>query len=192
MMRVITGTARGIKLAAPEGEHTRPTAERVKEAVFSMIQFETEGRKVLDLFAGSGQLGIEALSRGAAHAVFVDESKDAVAVLKQNLLRTKLALDAEIVCADSGKFLRSSKNRRGFDLVFLDPPYAKGLIPDALEMLLSGNLLIPGAILVCETSKPEDVFGGRESLAEAFCVRREAKYGAAYITLLTLREEVQA
>lgn len=190
MMRVITGTARGIKLTAPEGELTRPTAERVKEAVFSMLQFEIEGRQVLDLFAGSGQLGIEALSRGAAHAVFVDESKDAVAVLKQNLFRTKLALQGEIVCADYEKFLRASRNRRRFDLIFLDPPYAMGAVPEVLEVLLSWNFLIPGAILVCETAKPEDVFGGRESLAGKFSVRREAKYGAAYITLLTLREEV--
>ena len=189
MMRVITGTARGIKLAAPDGEHTRPTAERVKEAVFSMLQFEIEGRRVLDLFAGSGQLGIEALSRGAAHAVFVDQSKEAVAILKQNLFRTKLALQGEIICADYGKFLRASKNRRGFDLIFLDPPYAMGAVPEALEALLSGDLLIPGAILACETAKPEDVFGGKGSLAGKFTVRREAKYGAAYVTLLTLREE---
>lgn len=189
MMRVITGTARGIKLTAPEGDHTRPTAERVKEAVFSMLQFEIEGRRVLDLFAGSGQLGIEALSRGAAEAVFVDASKEAVSVLKQNLLRTKLALKGEILCTDSEKFLRASRNKRKFDLIFLDPPYALGLVPSALEALLSGNLLIPGAILVCETAKPEDVFGGKESLAGRFTVRREAKYGAAYITVLTLCEE---
>ena len=190
MMRVITGKARGIKLTAPEGEHTRPTAERVKEAVFSMLQFEIEGRHVLDLFAGSGQLGIEALSRGAAEAVFVDASKEAVAVLKQNLLRTKLALQGEILCTDYEKFLRTSRNRRKFDLIFLDPPYAMGAVPATLEILLSGNFLIPGAILVCETAKPEDVFGGNESLTDAFTIRREAKYGAAYITVLTLREEV--
>ena len=91
MMRVITGKARGIRLTAPDGEQTRPTAERTKEAVFSMIQFETEGRQVLDLFAGSGQLGIEALSRGAAHAVFVDSSKQAIAVIERNLCKTRLA-----------------------------------------------------------------------------------------------------
>ncbi len=190
MMRVITGKARGIRLAAPAGEETRPTAERVKEAVFSMIQFETEGRRVLDLFAGSGQLGIEAISRGAAHAVFVDSSKQAVGTVEKNLCKTKLALQADVFCSNYRDFLRTSRNRRGFDLVFLDPPYASGAVSDALDALLAGKLLLPGAILVCETAKPQDVFAGNESLAEAFDVRREARYGAAYVTVLTLREGV--
>ena len=125
MMRVITGTARGIKLAAPEGEHTRPTAERVKEAVFSMIQFETEGRKVLDLFAGSGQLGIEALSRGAAHAAFVERDKKALACIRENLKKTKLEDDASVygmdVMAALGGYMSDSGE---YDIIFADPPYA--------------------------------------------------------------------
>ncbi len=190
MMRVITGKARGIRLTAPDGEQTRPTAERTKEAVFSMIQFETEGRQVLDLFAGSGQLGIEALSRGAAHAVFVDSSKQAIAVIERNLCKTRLALQADVCCAAHRDFLRTNRNKRSFDLVFLDPPYSLGLIPDVLDALYAGKFLIPGAILVCETADADDVFGGRESLKRLFAVRREAKYGAACVTLLTLQEEV--
>ena len=97
MMRVITGRARGIKLVTLEGEMTRPTSERAKEAIFSMIQFDLEGRRVLDLFAGSGQMGIEALSRGAAQAVMVDQSKDAIAIIKQNVEKTKLSEGAVVV-----------------------------------------------------------------------------------------------
>ena len=121
-MRVITGTARGRVLRTLEGEDVRPTTDRVKEAVFSIIQFEIEGRRVLDLFAGSGQLGIEALSRGAASATFVDMSKDSLSAVKYNLEHTKLGDNAKVVQTDALSFLKLTKDK--FDLVFLDPPYA--------------------------------------------------------------------
>ena len=193
MMRIITGKARGVKLSAPAGEETtRPTAERTKEAIFSMIQFETEGREVLDLFAGSGQLGMEALSRGARSAVFVDASAEAVSVIEKNLLKTRLAPEAEVVKTDYRDFLRRCKNRRKFDLVFLDPPYAMGALPVALGDLLAWDLLLPGALLICETASPEDVFGGDQSLAKQFEVRRQTRYGAAQVTLLFRSGEVDA
>ena len=99
-MRVITGKARGVVLKTPDGMHTRPTSDRVKEALFSIIQFEIPTAKVLDLFGGTGQLGIEALSRGASSATFVDEREDACALIRENLRRTKLAQDATVVRAD--------------------------------------------------------------------------------------------
>ena len=120
-MRVITGTAKGRKLKTLEGENVRPTIERVKEAVFSIIQFEIEGRRVLDLFAGSGQLGIEALSRSAASAVFIDADKAAVAVVKENLEVSKLADKATVMQTDALAFLQTSNLT--FDIAFLDPPY---------------------------------------------------------------------
>ena len=117
-MRVITGTARGRVLRTLEGEDVRPTTDRVKEAVFSIIQFEIEGRRVLDLFAGSGQLGIEALSRGAASATFVDMSKDSLSAVKYNLEHTKLGDNAKVVQTDALSFLKLTKDK--FDIVFLD------------------------------------------------------------------------
>ncbi len=144
-MRVITGTARGRVLKTLAGEATRPTTDKVKEAVFSAIQFDIEGRRVLDLFAGSGQMGIEALSRGAAHAVFVDSSKEAAAIIKENLQTTKLFSDATVICRRAEDFLRTSEQ---FDLVFVDPPYGLNLLPDLLHGLT--GCLSSYATVICE------------------------------------------
>lgn len=188
MMRIITGSAKGIRLATLEGENTRPTAERAKEAIFSMIQFEIEGRRVLDLFAGSGQMGLEALSRGAASAVMVDHAKAAVAVIKQNVMKTKLE-GATVTCSDSLEYLRGEGRKRNqsakFDIVFLDPPYSEKLIPRALELLLSGRLIKRTSLIVCESGSNEDVFGGNKDLESRFEVLKSVKHGIAYINLLT-------
>ena len=185
MMRIITGRARGTKLYTLDGERTRPTAERTKEAVFSMLQFDIEGRTVLDLFAGSGQLGLEAVSRGAAHADLVDKSRDAIEVVRKNAIKTKLSLDCGIFCSDFSEFLQKHRGRGQYDLVFLDPPYDARVIPDVLRLLLRYDLLKPHFTVVCETQNAEDVFCGDKSLAERFSVMKEARYGAAYITVLT-------
>ncbi len=188
MMRIITGRAKGIRLVTLEGENTRPTSERAKEAIFSMIQFELEGRRVLDLFAGSGQMGLEALSRGAQSSLMVDHAKAAVSVIKQNIAKTKLE-GASAVCADSLEFLRGEGRKRNesakYDIVFLDPPYAEKLIPRALELLLSGRLIKRTSLIVCESGSEEDVFGGNGELEARFEVLRSVKYGVAYIKLLT-------
>ena len=147
-MRVITGSARGRRLTAPEGEAVRPTYSRVKEAMFSIVQFDIEGRRVLDLFAGSGQLGIEALSRGAQSCVFVDIGKTALGTVFENLKATGLSDRAALMNADALSYLGSC--REPFDLVFLDPPYASGLLEKAL--LLLPQVLNKGACVVCETS----------------------------------------
>lgn len=143
-MRVITGSARGARLETLEGLETRPTAERVKEALFSSIQFELEGRRVLDLFAGSGQLGIEALSRGAALAVFIDQSTDAVRVIKANLMHTRLYEKARVLEAEAESFL--TRTREQYDVIFLDPPYHKGilekLLPHAAARLSAHGVLV--------------------------------------------------
>lgn len=189
MMRIITGKARGVRLDTPAGETTRPTAERAKEAVFSMLQFELEDRQVLDLFAGSGQLGLEALSRGAAHAVLVDCDRNAAEILKKNALKTRLAPDCEIFCADYADFLRNCRGKRRFDLIFLDPPYARKLVPDALQQLKKYRCLSPHATVVCECGSGEDVFGADAALAALFTVRKETKYGVAYVTVLEYQGE---
>lgn len=180
-MRIITGSARGVTLYTLEGENTRPTAERTKEAVFSMLQFEIEGRRVLDLFSGSGQMGLEALSRGASFAVLLDKSKDAVRVIEKNVEKTKMKENCRVVCGDALDYLGRQKD--SFDIVWLDPPYASHLIPRALTLLLDGGFLKPTSVVICESGS-EDVFEGDETLRGRFNVARKAKYGVAHITLL--------
>ena len=189
MMRIITGRARGVRLATLAGENTRPTSERAKEAIFSMIQFELRNREVLDLFAGSGQMGLEALSRGAARATLCDLSKDAVGIIRQNATKTRLLSDCEILCADYETALRTLYRKKQFDLVFLDPPYALGAVPRALGLMLDGGLLSDGARVVCETGAEADVFSGDEALAAHFEILRVAHYGVACVTVLQKRGE---
>lgn len=172
-MRVITGAARGCRLDTLPGEDTRPTGERVKEALFSAIQFEIEGRRVLDLFAGSGQLGIEALSRGAAACVFVDRNPAAVQLILGNLQRTGLYAHAQVVGAEALTYL--TRPKEAFDLVFLDPPYAAGLLLPALERV--APLVREGGVIVCEsdegTELPETVAG--------FSLERTRRYGRVHL-----------
>ena len=188
MMRIITGKARGIKLATLEGEATRPTAERVKEALFSMIQFEIEGRDLLDLFSGSGQLALEALSRGAAHAVMLDKSKDAVKIIKTNAEKTKLAPLCEIYNCEYRDYILKNRGRR-FDIVFLDPPYALALCGKAIGEMMRADMIKPSTIIVCETGDG-DVFGDDSELSSKFDVVKSARYSHSYLTILTPKKEV--
>ena len=184
MMRIITGKARGVRLNTLPGENTRPTSERAKEAVFSMLQFELADVRVLDLFAGSGQMGLEAISRGAREAVFCDASREAVKVIESNLIKTRLALQGEVLCMDYTKALQGFRRKKQFDLVFLDPPYALGAIPEALRLLISYGLLAPSAKVICETGDERDVFGEDQALERQFQVLRATRYGVAYVTVL--------
>ena len=186
-MRIITGKARGVRLETLEGLNTRPTAERAKEAVFSMLAFDIEGRRVLDLFAGSGQMGLEALSRGAVSAVMVDCARAAVDIIKKNTAKTRLE-GAEIVCADSMNWLEgAAKKGLSFDIVFMDPPYAEKLLPRCLEKLLRGNLLKSTSLIVCESGAQEDLFCGDEALADRFDVIKSTRYGVAYVNILKVK-----
>ncbi len=186
MMRIITGRARGTRLDTLPGEATRPTLERTKEAVFSMIQFSVRDARVLDLFAGSGQLGLEAVSRGASKAVFCDRSREAVAVIKKNIEKTRLGDACEAFCADFRAL--PATLREPFDLVFLDPPYAQGFLPEALRLLVANGLLANGALVVCESGAEADVFSGDDALAARFEVMKQARYGAAFVTILNYKE----
>lgn len=188
-MRIITGSARGAKLITLEGEATRPTAERTKEAIFSMIQFDIEGRKVLDLFAGSGQLALEALSRGAAEAVMCDSSKEAAEVIRKNATKTRLSDKVNLHVCDSLKLIPKLGTEK-FDLVFLDPPYALKLIPSVLNSLIANNKLKPTSIIVCESATEADVFCGDESLESSFEIKKKARYGAAFVTIMNPKEEI--
>ncbi|MBE6631602.1 MAG: 16S rRNA (guanine(966)-N(2))-methyltransferase RsmD [Ruminococcaceae bacterium] len=179
MMRIITGTARGTKLETLEGEATRPTSEKVKEAVFSMIQFDIEGRRCLDLFGGSGQMGLEALSRGAAYAVFADSNAEAVEIIKKNAAKTHLFSKCNIIKSDYKNTIRAYSKKEKFDIIFLDPPYALGLIPEVLKKLTEADIIADNAVIVCESE--DDVEYGAEGLS----LIKHVKYGRAYITLLT-------
>lgn len=185
-MRIITGTARGTRLMTLEGEATRPTAERVKEAVFSMIQFDLLDSTVLDLFAGSGQMGLEALSRGAQKAHFIDKSSEAVDIIRKNAEKTHLAEKSSIFCTDSIDYLKRSKGRCRFDFVFIDPPYGSGLVQESLRLLADGNLLNENAWLIVE-DETEDIFAGDEELAARFNVEKSNRYGRVHIVVLSLK-----
>ena len=162
-MRVIAGSARGRRLKELPGMDTRPTTDKVKESIFNVIQFELEGRKVLDLFGGTGQLGIEALSRGSAHCTFVEMRRDALAVIKENLKVTNLQPQARVVQGDALAFLTSSREK--FDVILLDPPYHTDLMDRAVEAIIRFDILSEHGIMVCETAAerqlpalPEDRF----------------------------------
>ncbi len=155
MMRIITGSAKGKKLVSLEGDATRPTSERIKEAVFSSIQFDVEGRRVLDLFAGSGQMGLEALSRGAEKATFIDLSREAMEIVKQNCKSTGFFDKSHFLVSDWRNYIRKASGREQYDLVFVDPPYAMECCADAAAYLAKTELIIPGAIVVLESGEEE-------------------------------------
>ena len=174
-MRVITGTARGRRLKELEGMETRPTTDRVKEGLFSALQFEIEGRRVLDLFAGTGQLGIECLSRGASAAVFVDRRPDAVKLIRENLKVTDLADRA--VSADSMEFLKGLREK--FDIIFLDPPYAAGLLEPAIAHIAKFDILSPHGIIMAE----HPVERTMPALAAPYRLHKTYRYGKIAVTM---------
>lgn len=176
-MRVITGKARGVNLKTPEGLTTRPTADRVKEALFSVIHFDVPGANVLDLFGGTGQLGIEALSRGANRALFVDENDKACLLIKENLRRSKLEQQGRVVRSDYLAYLRSCKEC--FDIIFLDPPYAEVFLENALKCITEIDILRSGGIIVCERSLDKELPWQYPGYSRS----KDYKYGKTLITL---------
>lgn len=175
MVRIITGSKKGKKLLTLEGDATRPTSERIKGAMFSSIQFDIENRRVLDLFAGSGQLGFEALSRGAESVTFVDAERDAMDVVKKNARDLAYFDICKFSVADYRNYIRKASGRDKFDLVFIDPPYAMECCVDAAMRLRDAELIIPGAILVLESGE-ETVAVDDERLA-GFEFVKSTSYG---------------
>ncbi len=176
-MRVITGKARGVVLKTPDGLATRPTADRVKEALFSIIQFDIPGAKVLDLFAGTGQLGIEALSREASCAVFVDEREEACHLIRDNLKRVRMESDAAVIRSDYMAFLRSCREK--FDIILLDPPYAEVFLENSLKIITEIDILQSGGIIVTERPVGKDLpwsFPG-------FSRSKDYKYGKTLLSI---------
>ncbi len=175
LMRIITGTAKGKRLIAPDGRDVRPTPERVKEGLFSALQFDIEGRRVLDLFAGSGQLGLEALSRGAEKATFVDSSDAAVKIINKNVEIAGFKDKARVARSDYAAFAAASNET--FDIVFLDPPYLEGLLMPAVKAVLP--LMSDFGMIVCEHPpevKLEEEVGG-------FKIYRTYRYGKVLVSV---------
>lgn len=187
MMRIITGSARGIKLLTLEGTETRPTAERTKEAVFSMLQFDIEGRRVLDMFAGSGQMALEALSRGASSAVILDKSKGAIDIIRKNAEKTRLVDKCNIFCADFKDYLIRNKGDK-FDIVFIDPPYDSDLVKKSLLLLVEVDALKPTTIIVCESNAGNRAEDDKDVL-ELYDIVKSGKYGIAHVNILTPKGE---
>lgn len=174
-MRIITGIARGRRLKEPEGNDIRPTTDMVKESLFNIIQYDIEGRKALDLFAGTGQLGIEALSRGAASVTFIDENQTAIKLIKENVKRSELE-GAKILQADALTFLASDEK---FDLIFLDPPYNTTILEKALNKIFQFDKLNEHGIIICESKAVKDM----PDAPMPYKKLREYRYGSTKITL---------
>ena len=181
-MRVITGTAKGIQLKTPEGMNTRPTADRVKEALFSIIQFEILGAKVRDLFGGTGQLGIEALSRGASSAVFVDHSEDACRIIRENLKRTGFSQRASVIRADYMDYLSHCTDQ--FGIILLDPPYAEVFLENALKRITEIDILQSSGIIIAERPFGKELPWNFEGYLRS----RDYKYGKTLLTVFRKNE----
>ncbi len=178
-MRVITGSARGRRLKEPEGMDIRPTTDQVKEAIFNIVQFDVEGRRVLDLFAGTGQLGVEALSRGAAECVFVDESRQALRLVQENL--RLCGLKGQTYQTDAIGFLEHCGR---FGLIFLDPPYDSPLCDRALQEIFAFDILEDGGIIICETRRDTALSDAQPPYFQ----RKEYNYGKVKLTVFDKRE----
>lgn len=176
-MRIITGSAKGAVLKTLEGETTRPTAEKVKEAVFSALQFDLEGRTFLDLFAGSGQMGLEALSRGAVRAVFIDEAREAMEIVKENARKTGFFDRSHFLVSDYRNYLRKAAGREKFDIVFIDPPYAEEIAVDAMLRVIKADMAKAGTLFVLEGES--DLSG--EALPSSLTLVRSKKYGRTFV-----------
>ena len=176
-MRVIAGTARGTVLKTPEGMLTRPTADRVKEAVFSILHFDVQDAVVLDLFGGTGQLGIEALSRGAKKTVFVDQQQKACELIRENLRRTKFDRAGTVIRGDYLEYLKRTKER--FDIILLDPPYAENFLENALNCIAEIDILRDNGIIVTERPLEKAL----EVQLPGFTRSRDYKYGKTLIAL---------
>ncbi|MBR4797917.1 MAG: 16S rRNA (guanine(966)-N(2))-methyltransferase RsmD [Oscillospiraceae bacterium] len=182
-MRVNTGTARGMALETLPGEDiVRPTSQKAKEAIFSALQFQIPGTTMLDLFAGSGQMGIEALSRGASHCVFVDNSRDAIGVIKRNLNRTGLFKSASVAETDALRYIQRNRNRFGF--IYADPPYRKNIAGGLVQYL--GRMLDEGGFAAVEAEKgavlPEE--------SDELILKKRYDYGNTSIWLYARKEDM--
>ncbi|MDR0862067.1 MAG: 16S rRNA (guanine(966)-N(2))-methyltransferase RsmD [Oscillospiraceae bacterium] len=181
-MRVISGALRGKKLREPTGMDVRPTTDMVKESIFNIIQFDIEGRRALDLFSGTGQIGIEALSRGAASVVFVDAAKDSIALTRENIKLAGVEDAATVVQSDAMSYLARGER---FDLIFLDPPYDSPFLERSLEKIIEFDILKEHGIIICETRADRKT----PEVSAPLVPMREYRYGKVKLALFGRSEE---
>ena len=172
-MRVIAGSARGTQLVTPEGEDTRPTTDKVREAVYGSLQFRLRDARVLDLFAGSGAMGIEALSRGAEHCIFIDKSRKAIACITANIKKCRMESVSQVLCTDTLGWLETAKDK--FDIIILDPPYASGIYEKVMQIIKDRELLADDGTVVLEHDGSIDIRG--------FEKVRDKRYGKIHVTM---------
>ena len=185
-MRIISGKSRGTKLYTLEGENTRPTLDRVKESIFNIIQGEIEGAKILDLFAGSGAIGLEFLSRGADKAVLCDKSKEAINIIKKNISKTHFEDKAQVFNIDFENCLEKLKNEQ-FDIIYLDPPYETDYIMKSLEKIIELKIAKQESLIIIETDDEQRILKQIENVDVKIIDRR--KYGRAAIIFVGLKKE---
>lgn len=184
-VRVISGSARGLKLNTPGDDRVRPTTDRVKESMFNIVQDWVYDSQVLDLFAGSGALGIEALSRGASQAVFCDNSLDSIKIIKSNIEKARVADRSQIVSGDFKRCLRDMEAKnQSFDMIFVDPPYYKGLFEEVLDTIRSCKILKKGGIVIVEHDAKRPI-----GQVEGLEVYKEKKYGITMLTFYCLEDD---
>ena len=191
MMRIITGKAKGVRLATLPGDAVRPTTEMAKEGIFSAIQFDLAGKSFLDLFAGSGQMGLEAISRGASTATFVDCSEDSLKIVRKNIEKTGFTAQSRVVRSEYGEYIKGAAKRgQVFDFVFCDPPYDKDLTAELIKRILRAGLVKPGGLLMVEGASPE-LDGDKipEAVLESIANLKQYKFGKSYVTFVRLKEE---
>lgn len=187
-MRIISGTMRGTKLFTLEGENTRPTLDRVKEALFSKINYDLPGAIVLDLFSGSGALSLEALSRGAEKAYMCDASREAIKIIKQNIEKTKTMEKIELLNCDYKKALNEFINKKiKFDIVFLDPPYKTDFAEESVDIILKSDLLNDNGMIILETDEQEKVLQNLSSIDVQ--ITDIKKYGRVYLIFLSSKDK---
>ena len=175
-MRVITGSARGRKLIEPQGFDIRPTTDQVKEAIFNICQFDVEGRRVLDLFGGTGQLGIEAKSRGALQVDIVDNARESIRLIRENV--KTVGLDIRVIQSDALTYLERCGT---YDLIFIDPPYDSGLSEKALRQIKAFDILSNGGIILCETRAETEL----PALEAPYLLKKQYRYGKVKLTTFT-------
>ena len=184
-VRVISGSARGLKLNTPGDDRVRPTTDRVKESMFNIIQDWVYDSQVLDLFAGSGALGIEALSRGASQAVFCDNSLDSIKIIKSNIEKARVADRSQIVSGDFKRCLRDMEAKnQSFDMIFVDPPYYEGLFEEVLDTIRSCKILKKDGIVIVEHDAKKPI-----GQVEGLEVYKEKKYGITMLTFYCLEDD---